>query len=41
MGRLTAREYGRKARDIAQQARHRSRCAVDRRGSSTTIPPTY
>ena len=42
MGRLTAREYGRKARDIAQQAR-----VIDPEvkliacGSSNTILPTY
>jgi alpha-L-arabinofuranosidase len=42
MGRLTAREYGRKARDIAQQAR-----IIDPEvqliacGSSNTIMPTY
>jgi alpha-L-arabinofuranosidase len=42
MGRLTAREYGRKARDIAQQARIiDSDVKLIACGSSNTIMPTY
>ena len=42
MGRLTAREYGRKARDIAQQARIiDSDVNLIACGSSNTIMPTY
>jgi alpha-N-arabinofuranosidase len=42
MGRLTAREYGRKARDIAQQARIiDSDVQLIACGSSNTIMPTY
>jgi alpha-N-arabinofuranosidase len=42
MGRLTAREYGRKARDIAQQARIiDSEVQLIACGSSNTIMPTY
>ena len=42
MGRLTAREYGRKARDIAQQARIiDSNVQLIACGSSNTIMPTY
>ncbi len=42
MGRLTAREYGRKARDIAQQARNIDPdVQLIACGSSNTILPTY